>query len=456
MQDGEERKEMISIMKKRSRLLALAAVAAFLVGELAGFAVPKTAMAETTNELNEYTMRVIEDTLVLNAVNDFYDISAKYPNLPTYSEFLKKDVRKTYTIYVDGIHPNYEIYIPIKINGITGTGQGGSVKSLQSVNMGIVYGHDDNLWSTGVLPGANYNRADHDKEFKEKFDLGQPVDASFNITYRGCKQEDGNCCPYIYLEYKDAKYTICPIKVEFKLNGKSKTPKIITDKLPGATISENYTAKIEAENINEAEFKSDDLPDWLSLDKTSGKISGIPRKTGEYGFTVTVTGKDGDGAEVRLSKDYFIKVNKPSDKDDDDDDDHHHHHDNEPLSWEKNPNEKSALVMTGSGLGAGVTAGRQEQGEIAKTLFKAATPAGWNEAFSFNILVNGKADYSLKTGTFTLQIPAEYQKAGRQFAILAMSKNGQIVTLTDTDTNPNTITVNVNFEGYAMDLIFKD
>ena len=93
---------------------------------------------------------------------------------------------------------------------------------------------------------------------------------------------------------------------------------------------------------------------------------------------------------------------------------------------------------------------------IAKALFKASTPVGWNETFSFNMMVNGKADYSLKSGTFTLQIPAEYLKAGRQFAILAMGKNGQVFTLPDTDTNPATITVNVNFDGYAMDLIYKD
>lgn len=160
-------------------------------------------------------------------------------------------------------------------------------------------------------------------------------------------------------------------------------------------------------------------------------------------------GKDGkkDGKKADKKKD-------TTDDDDDDDDDHHHSRSSHgTASWVLNPNEKQALVINFAGLGGGYTGGRQEQGEIAKALFKASIPAGWSEAFTFNILKDGKADYSLKKGSFTISVPAENQKAGRQFAILAMGKNGQVFTLTDTDTNPNTITVNVNFEGYAMDLI---
>ena len=63
---------------------------------------------------------------------------------------------------------------------------------------------------------------------------------------------------------------------------------------------------------------------------------------------------------------------------------------------------------------------------------------------------------SLKNGTLKLYIPTEYQKAGRQFAIIAMDKNGKTYLLTDTDTDPGTVTVNVSFEGYAMELIYKD
>ena len=67
-----------------------------------------------------------------------------------------------------------------------------------------------------------------------------------------------------------------------------------------------------------------------------------------------------------------------------------------------------------------------------------------------------KPDFTLKSGTFTLLIPSQYQKAGRQFALVALDKTGKAYLLPDTDTNPNTITVAVNLEGYAFELIYKD
>lgn len=105
----------------------------------------------------------------------------------------------------------------------------------------------------------------------------------------------------------------------------------------------------------------------------------------------------------------------------------------------------------------GLTAGYQEQGEIAQSLFKAATPAGWIKAFSFNVLNKERQpEITLKSDIMTLNIPSEYQKQGRQFALLAMDKNGKVYLLSDTDTDPNTITVALNFEGYAFNLIYKD
>jgi hypothetical protein len=63
---------------------------------------------------------------------------------------------------------------------------------------------------------------------------------------------------------------------------------------------------------------------------------------------------------------------------------------------------------------------------------------------------------TLKKGTFTLTIPSEYRKAGRQFALIALTKGGQTILLPDTDTNPNTVTATINVEGYAFALIYKD
>ena len=57
----------------------------------------------------------------------------------------------------------------------------------------------------------------------------------------------------------------------------------------------------------------------------------------------------------------------------------------------------------------------------------------------------------------TLFIPGEYIKAGRQFALLGMNKDRQVILFADTENNPNTVTVNLaNMDGYAFYLIYKD
>ncbi len=104
----------------------------------------------------------------------------------------------------------------------------------------------------------------------------------------------------------------------------------------------------------------------------------------------------------------------------------------------------------------GVAMGKTKQGPAAQAVFGASRPVGWKEAYTFNIAINGKVDYSLKSGPLTILIPKELQKAGRTFAIMALDKNGKAWTFADTDTNPATVTANINVEGYAFALIYKD
>lgn len=439
-----------------ARFMAIATGFFLSAAELAAFISPQAAMAETRRERDEYTMYVAEDTLDLNISSDFMDLQGNDRNL-SFST-LRDNAKKKYTIVVNTDHPNYEVRVPIRLSGYVKT-----AANLQSISLYYQIGSElsDSYWVPGVSPAQDYYRGGKYQAEFDKLDIGQASECSYLIENKGVKKCDtSSICPVIYLGYQDTygkyNYTYCPIEVEFKRESKDdKSPKINTTSLPKATLSENYVAKIETENITNPEFTSDDLPGWLSLGKNTGELSGTPRKAANYRFTVKVSGKNAKGEAVDLSQPYTLKVKEPSKHEDsNDDDDHHDSH--EPASWEKNPNEKQALVMTASGMGTGVTVGRQEQGEIAKAIFKGATPAGWQEGFSFNMLVNGKADYSLKSGTFTLIIPSEYQKTGRQYAILAMGKNGQVFLLGDTDQNPSTITVNVNFEGYAMELIYKD
>ncbi len=200
--------------------------------------------------------------------------------------------------------------------------------------------------------------------------------------------------------------------------------------------------------------------DPQTVDKgTSTKLKKNKFTREGYAFDSWNTQADGKGKsykdkdEITVEEDTTLYAQWKEGEPDDDDDDHSDH---TPPSWVLNPNEKQQLGILFTGTPAGLTAGYQEQGETAQALFKKETPAGWNKAFSFNILKDGKPDSSLKQGTLTLIIPTEYRKAGRQFAILAMGKNGNVVLLSDTDTSPNTITVALNIEGYAFELIYKD
>ena len=126
-----------------------------------------------------------------------------------------------------------------------------------------------------------------------------------------------------------------------------------------------------------------------------------------------------------------------------------------------NPNAVSVASYVPASTKAGALVGdvkisSQEQGPVAKFLFKLFTPPGWKEAFTFNLTVNGVQDYSLKKGTLTFYIPPTYRKSGRVFALSSIVKPGQIKYFLDTDKNPDTITVNLDCEGYAFDLIYFD
>ncbi len=121
-----------------------------------------------------------------------------------------------------------------------------------------------------------------------------------------------------------------------------------------------------------------------------------------------------------------------------------------------NPDTVEGYFAVNGQLLPGVTMGKTKQGVAAQAVFNANRPVGWQEAFTFNMAINGKVDYTLKNGVLTIIIPKEYQKAGRTFAIMALDKNGKAWTFADTDTNPATVTATINVEGYAFALIYKD
>ena len=101
-----------------------------------------------------------------------------------------------------------------------------------------------------------------------------------------------------------------------------------------------------------------------------------------------------------------------------------------------------------------------EQGPLCVAAFEAATPAGYDEAFSFNFSVdNNNSDmtnYDRKAGTFVLNIPKAYQMPGRTFAIIGVNESGLTKVFTDVDISDTTLTTVLDIEGYAFSLIYTD
>lgn len=80
------------------------------------------------------------------------------------------------------------------------------------------------------------------------------------------------------------------------------TPKITTDSLPNGTVGESYTATLEATG-NNITWSASGLPDGLTLNESTGTISGTPTKEGTFNFTVTATNSAGNA-----SKEYTLNI----------------------------------------------------------------------------------------------------------------------------------------------------
>ncbi len=55
---------------------------------------------------------------------------------------------------------------------------------------------------------------------------------------------------------------------------------------------------------------------------------------------------------------------------------------------------------------------------------------------------------------FTIKIPSDIYKMGREYKMICVTKGGQPIVYSDIDTNPETITIKTN-KFYAYALIYK-
>ena len=98
----------------------------------------------------------------------------------------------------------------------------------------------------------------------------------------------------------------------------------------------------------------------------------------------------------------------------------------------------------------------EEQGEAAKAAFNNALPAGWTQLYSFDIFADGNTDHARKNGKFGFDVPTQYQKTGRQYAVLGIDKNGNVKQFKNNSAIPGRVEIDLDIEGYAFELICKD
>ncbi len=93
---------------------------------------------------------------------------------------------------------------------------------------------------------------------------------------------------------------------------------ITTTSLPGATVGQSYSAQLAASDGTGAApsgswSAGSGLPEGLSLDVSTGLISGVPTAAGNYTFTVSFTASDGSGgAQTNLSITVSEEQSQPS------------------------------------------------------------------------------------------------------------------------------------------------
>ncbi len=232
------------------------------------------------------------------------------------------------------------------------------------------------------------------------------------------------------------------------------------------TLAETYTVTVsdDGHGTVTADPKSGDTGTKVTITATpnskkykfkkweiiSGEVSDFDDKTNSK-----TTFKIGN-TDVEI-KAYFEK-NEENKNDNDNEKDKHHRKKSTSSgdSTPPNPDALSIIYLVNEAPLPSVAAGKQMQGPFAQLLFKQARTPGINEAFSFNLAIDGKVDGTLKNGRLILFIPSEYRKAGRPFAITALDKAAIVHFYPDLDTSDETITVDLNIEGFAFDLVYAD
>ena len=81
--------------------------------------------------------------------------------------------------------------------------------------------------------------------------------------------------------------------------------------------------------------------------------------------------------------------------------------------------------------------------------FAAFTPLGYRGIKTYNLEMNGAANYNAKNGVVTLNVPAGYT----DYKLITVDAKGTVQVCDDIDAVAGTATFVVSFNGYAVQLV---
>ena len=90
--------------------------------------------------------------------------------------------------------------------------------------------------------------------------------------------------------------------------GTSPSPAIATDTLPRATLHQNFFFEFKANGVGPAawEVLKGSLPPGLALERSTGRLAGIPNETGEFRFTIGVA--DNSNPPRAAAREFVLRV----------------------------------------------------------------------------------------------------------------------------------------------------
>jgi len=230
-------------------------------------------------------------------------------------------------------------------------------------------------------------------------------------------------------------------------------------------IAKNQSLGSNNSNIGSGIYVDDRIP-GLEIDTSNATVKAITENPDGRNkqYAITCGNKDTPNYRVKINGEVFddiesssIVLSSPQQAQADEGDDGNASVDDDNEDDDSKENNPSQLNASFSMSGHSFVLVKEGQGPLAKKAFLNAKPKNYEEAFTISMYMDGNCNYIPKTGKLVLTIPEENRKAGRNFALISLDRNGIPTIYSDSDTSDTTFTtVLSNMNGYAFMVIYSD